>query len=72
MTSKAIVTPFPGTTRDPVETFVQIKGIPVHITDTAGLHSSLDPIEQIGMDKTRESLTGSDLILLVMQIYTVN
>lgn len=67
--SKAIVTPHPGTTRDPVEGFVQIKGIPILFADTAGLHASEDPIEQIGMQKTRECIEQADFIFFVLEAH---
>ncbi len=63
---KAIVTPYPGTTRDLVEDFFPINGIPITITDTAGLHMSSDPIEVMGINKTREYLERSDMVLFVM------
>ncbi|MEJ2155321.1 MAG: tRNA uridine-5-carboxymethylaminomethyl(34) synthesis GTPase MnmE [Desulfobacteraceae bacterium] len=63
---KAIVTPIPGTTRDLVEDQITISGIPVWITDTAGLHRTEDPIEVIGMQKTRENLCQADLVLWVV------
>ena len=63
---KAIVTSMPGTTRDLVEDQITISGIPVLITDTAGLHSTENPIEVIGMRKTRENLERSDLVLWVV------
>jgi len=65
--SKAIVTPYPGTTRDPVEGFTQIKGIPILFADTAGLRPSDDPIEQIGMQKTRECIEQADFVFFVLQ-----
>jgi tRNA modification GTPase len=63
---KAIVTAIPGTTRDLVEDQLVIAGFPVLIADTAGLHDTKDPIEIIGMKKTREHLMGSDLVLWVV------
>lgn len=63
---KAIVTPIPGTTRDLVEDFFCIGGIPIVITDTAGLHPTNDPIEIIGIQKTRENISRSDLVLFVI------
>jgi tRNA modification GTPase len=62
---KAIVTPYPGTTRDLVEDFLPINGIPITITDTAGLHLSSDPIEALGINKTRKYLQHSDMVLFV-------
>ena len=52
----AIVTSFPGTTRDILEETLIISGIHTIITDTAGLHDSDDPVEMIGMKKTREKI----------------
>ncbi len=63
---KAIVTDIPGTTRDPVEDYTAIDGIPIRITDTAGLHDTLDPVEQAGILKTRASLEKSDIVLFVV------
>ena len=63
---KAIVTSKPGTTRDLVEDYVTISGVPVLITDTAGLHRTEDPVEVIGIQKTRENLERSDLVLWVV------
>lgn len=63
---KAIVTPVPGTTRDLVEDFFCIGGIPILITDTAGLHATDDPVEIIGMQKTRDNILRSDLVLFVI------
>lgn len=63
---KAIVTPIPGTTRDLVEDSFCIGGIPIIITDTAGLHATEDPVEIIGMQKTRDNISRSDLVLFVV------
>ena len=49
----AIVTDIPGTTRDPIDVMLDLAGLPVILTDTAGLRdSSVDPIERIGIDRT--------------------
>ncbi|MGD9006742.1 MAG: tRNA uridine-5-carboxymethylaminomethyl(34) synthesis GTPase MnmE [Desulfobacteraceae bacterium] len=69
---KAIVTPVPGTTRDLVEDFFCIGGIPILITDTAGLHATDDPVEIIGMQKTRDNISRSDLVLFVIDASTLN
>jgi tRNA modification GTPase len=63
---KAIVTPIPGTTRDLVEDYFCIGGIPIIITDTAGLHATDDPVEIIGIQKTRDNISRSDLVLFVI------
>jgi tRNA modification GTPase len=65
-TERAIVTPLPGTTRDLVEDAIQIRGIPVDLVDTAGLHATQDPIEVIGIGKTRSCIETADLVLLVL------
>lgn len=65
-TDRAIVTPIPGTTRDLIEETLNIHGIPVVIADTAGLHDSDDPVEVIGIQKTQDYISGSDLILFMV------
>jgi tRNA modification GTPase len=63
----AIVTPVPGTTRDRVERPILIDGMPVHLIDTAGLRVSDDPVERIGIERTREAVARADLVLLVVE-----
>jgi len=63
---RAIVNPLPGTTRDLIEDSFQVRGVPVTITDTAGLHEAEDPVEKIGIQKARECLKTADLILQVI------
>jgi tRNA modification GTPase len=68
-TDRAIVTPIPGTTRDTLEEVVNVRGVPLVLTDTAGLRANEDtddPIERIGMDRTRRALGEADLALLVL------
>lgn len=62
---RAIVTPIPGTTRDFIEESLVIRGIPILLTDTAGLRPSLDPIEQIGIERTVSRIEGADLVLFM-------
>ncbi len=62
---RAIVTPIPGTTRDMIEENLVIRGIPVLLIDTAGLHESDDPVEKIGMEKSRERIQNADLLLFM-------
>lgn len=63
---RVIVTSSPGTTRDLIEETLNIRDIPVIITDTAGLHETDDPVESIGIRKTQEHINSSDLILFMV------
>ena len=60
---KAIVTDIPGTTRDTIEEFINLNGIPLKIIDTAGIHISNDKIEQIGIEKSKLCAENALLIL---------
>lgn len=64
--NRAIVTDVPGTTRDIIEEFINIRGIPLKIVDTAGLRETEDKVERIGVEKTREMIGQADLVLLVL------
>ncbi|WMM24726.1 tRNA uridine-5-carboxymethylaminomethyl(34) synthesis GTPase MnmE [Tissierella sp. MB52-C2] len=61
--NRAIVTDIPGTTRDIIEEYVNIDGIPLRIVDTAGIRDTDDIVEQIGVDKAKETVEKSDLII---------
>jgi tRNA modification GTPase len=63
---RSIVTGLPGTTRDWIEAWVSIRGIPIRLADTAGLHASDDAVERLGMERSRELLREADLILYVI------
>ena len=63
---RAIVTNIPGTTRDIIEEFINIKGIPLKIVDTAGIRETEDIIERIGVEKTKEFLHKADLVLIML------
>ena len=63
---RALVTAIAGTTRDAIKEIIQIEGIPLHITDTAGLRQSEDPVEQLGMARTWLEIEGADLILQII------
>jgi tRNA modification GTPase len=64
--SRAIVTPIPGTTRDTVEETLNLRGIPLCLVDTAGITESLDLIERLGVERSRQALQRADLILMVL------
>src|SRR2546429_9033169 len=64
-TERAIVTPIAGTTRDTVEEVANLQGIPLHLIDTAGITPSDDPIEQIGVQRSRSAAESADIVLLV-------
>ncbi|MBL8224398.1 MAG: tRNA uridine-5-carboxymethylaminomethyl(34) synthesis GTPase MnmE [Chromatiales bacterium] len=61
----AIVTPVPGTTRDPIREYLAIDGLPVHVIDTAGLRITADPVEAEGIRRTEAALATADLVLHV-------
>jgi tRNA modification GTPase len=63
---RAIVTAVPGTTRDTLEEAVNLGGIPVVLIDTAGMTESADPVERLGVERSRSALAGADLALLVL------
>ncbi len=65
-TSRAIVTSLPGTTRDTLEESLNLHGIPLRLTDTAGLRETTDPIEQIGVARSRDALARADFALLIL------
>ncbi|WP_319522739.1 tRNA uridine-5-carboxymethylaminomethyl(34) synthesis GTPase MnmE [uncultured Desulfosarcina sp.] len=62
----AIVSEVPGTTRDIVREYLTIQGVPIVLCDTAGLHDSIDPVECLGIERTRNQIQQSDTILFVI------
>ena len=62
---RAIVTPIPGTTRDMVQGDLMLGGSVIHLTDTAGLHATDDPVEQLGVARARRAMDEADLVLAV-------
>ncbi|MFO7838805.1 MAG: tRNA modification GTPase, partial [Desulfosalsimonadaceae bacterium] len=65
---RAIVTDFPGTTRDVIEDWFYACGVPVTVTDTAGLHDNPEPVEEIGIGKACDALADADLVLFVLDV----
>ena len=63
---RAIVTDIPGTTRDVLEELININGIPLRLTDTAGIRDTDNPIEKIGVEKSRSLADEADLVLLML------
>jgi len=63
---KAIVTDVAGTTRDVLEEYVNVRGVPLKLVDTAGIHDTDDKVEKIGVERSRQAITKADLILLVL------
>lgn len=69
--NRSIVTEVPGTTRDAITEMVDLGGMPVILTDTAGLRESADPIEAEGIRRARELVNSADLIISVVDVTTM-
>ncbi|MDU2065483.1 MAG: tRNA uridine-5-carboxymethylaminomethyl(34) synthesis GTPase MnmE [Sporomusaceae bacterium] len=63
---RAIVTSVPGTTRDSIEEYVSVRGVPLRLIDTAGIHETDDLVEKIGVEKAHKLLESADLVLLLL------
>ena len=66
MENRAIVTDVPGTTRDIIEEYINIDGIPLKVVDTAGIRETEDLVEKIGVEKSKKKINEADLIILML------
>jgi tRNA modification GTPase len=63
----AIVTDIPGTTRDPIRQILQIRGVPMHVIDTAGLRESADVVERLGIERAWSAIENADVVVLIRE-----
>jgi tRNA modification GTPase len=63
---RSIVTPIAGTTRDVVDDWINLDGIPVRLFDTAGIRTAADEIERVGVERSREAIGSADLVVFVV------
>ena len=64
---RALVTPVPGTTRDSIEEWIHLEGIPIQLVDTAGIRLTCDdPVERLGVERARKMIASADLVLFLV------
>jgi tRNA modification GTPase len=66
VSDRAIVTDMPGTTRDSLSEMINLHGIPILLTDTAGMRDSADKIENLGVERTKRAIADADLVIVVL------
>ena len=66
---RAIVTDLPGTTRDLLESEIVLQGVPITLLDTAGIRTTSDAVEQLGIARSEEALASADVVLLVVDAH---
>lgn len=66
--NRAIVTDIPGTTRDVIEEYINIDGVPINLVDTAGIRETKDIVEKIGVEKSKQKIEEADLIVLMLDL----
>ena len=64
--NRVIVTEIPGTTRDTIEEQISLRGIPIRLTDTAGIRDSVDVVEQLGIQRSKDAFNKADLLLFLI------
>ncbi len=65
---RAIVTPIPGTTRDTIEDYVNLRGIPLRLIDTAGIRDTENHVERLGVGRSQKMIKGADLVLCMIDV----
>ncbi|MCQ2380056.1 MAG: tRNA uridine-5-carboxymethylaminomethyl(34) synthesis GTPase MnmE [Victivallaceae bacterium] len=67
-TDRAIVSSIPGTTRDTVDVRTVLRNLPMHLVDTAGIRESEDPVEKLGIERSRECLKNAHVVLWILDL----
>ncbi|MBU3210221.1 tRNA uridine-5-carboxymethylaminomethyl(34) synthesis GTPase MnmE [Clostridium algidicarnis] len=68
MEQRSIVTDVPGTTRDVIEEYINLDGIPVKVVDTAGIRETEDLVEKIGVERSKEKINEADLVVFMLDL----